>query len=184
MGYSINITISLVILMGTIVVIYLVLEIRKLCGRSQEEDMRTISYGEAEAGSFVVEDVSHDPADSTATTLDVIAASNGSLFGEQYARLEIDKHIKTNIRNNSYSMKKDVVKIGRSADNDIVIYDPTVSRRHCVITYENGIYFIEDLGTTNGAFVNGKRILQKSCLDRSCKIAVGNTLIYFNALDS
>lgn len=181
MGYSINITISLVILMGTIVVIYLVLEIRKLCGRSQEEDMRTISY--SKTSSIVVEDVSYDSADSTATTVELDALSDGSLFGEQYARLEIDKHIKTNIRNNSYSMKKDVVKIGRSADNDIVIYDPTVSRRHCVITYENGIYFIEDSSSTNGTFVNDKKILQKSCLDRSCKIVIGNVCIHFNALD-
>ncbi len=179
MGYSINITISLVILMGTIVVIYLVLEIRKLCGRSQEEDMRTISYS-----AVVLEDVSYVSADSTETTLNLDALSDGSLFGEQYARLEIDKHIKTNIWNNSYSMEKDVVTIGRRADNDIAIYDPIVSRRHCVITYENGIYFIEDLGSMNGTFVNGKKILQKSCLDRSCKIVIGNARIHFNALDS
>ena len=44
--------------------------------------------------------------------------------------------------------------IGRDATNDIILFDPEVSRRHAQITFRNGRYDIEDLGSTNGTFVN------------------------------
>jgi pSer/pThr/pTyr-binding forkhead associated (FHA) protein len=44
--------------------------------------------------------------------------------------------------------------IGREATNDIVLFDPEVSRRHAQITFKAGRYYIEDLGSTNGTFVN------------------------------
>lgn len=53
---------------------------------------------------------------------------------------------------------KSCLTVGRRSDNDIVIDDPTVSGRHCRISLQGGVYFVEDLGSTNGTYVNGKRI--------------------------
>lgn len=49
--------------------------------------------------------------------------------------------------------------IGSSAeDSDFVVNNVTVSRRHAVITMECGGYYIEDMDSTNGTFVNGSRL--------------------------
>ena len=50
--------------------------------------------------------------------------------------------------------------IGRSQDNDVVLSHPTVSRRHARIFEHNGAHLIEDLGSSNGTFINGERVIQ------------------------
>ena len=51
-----------------------------------------------------------------------------------------------------------VAAIGRDLDNQIVFVDPTVSGRHAVLNLRDGVWWIEDLGSTNGSQVNGRRI--------------------------
>ncbi len=50
------------------------------------------------------------------------------------------------------------ITIGRGKDCDITIDNTAISRQHISIAMHNGIYFISDLGSTNGSFVNGKKI--------------------------
>jgi pSer/pThr/pTyr-binding forkhead associated (FHA) protein len=57
-----------------------------------------------------------------------------------------------------YFFKSDRITIGRSKTNDIVINDQTISSNHCVIKKDGSDYFIEDLDSTNGTFVNGEKI--------------------------
>jgi predicted component of type VI protein secretion system len=57
-----------------------------------------------------------------------------------------------------YELPEGTTKIGREAFNDIVLYDPEVSRNHALIKFHEGRYVIEDLGSTNGTFINGRRI--------------------------
>ena len=47
---------------------------------------------------------------------------------------------------------------GRSSDLDMVLVEEMVSRRHARILMEEGVISIEDLGSTNGTFVNGEKI--------------------------
>ena len=51
-----------------------------------------------------------------------------------------------------------VVRIGRKSSNDIAIRLPFVSGKHCVIRSEDGNVRIEDCGSTNGIYLNGKRV--------------------------
>ncbi|WDU83557.1 FHA domain-containing protein [Caloramator sp. Dgby_cultured_2] len=51
-----------------------------------------------------------------------------------------------------------VMSIGRNFDNDLVIKDPYVSGNHAKIFVKDDRLFIEDLGSTNGTYVNGRRI--------------------------
>ena len=48
--------------------------------------------------------------------------------------------------------------IGRGAENDIPLRSKTVSRRHAVLTFRDGRWYIEDRGSANGTFVNDTRI--------------------------
>lgn len=58
----------------------------------------------------------------------------------------------------SFDLFKKTFTIGRSSDNDIAMKDGYVSRRHLKITKRGENYFIMDLGSRNGTFVNGKQI--------------------------
>ncbi|MBW2028008.1 MAG: FHA domain-containing protein [Deltaproteobacteria bacterium] len=58
----------------------------------------------------------------------------------------------------SFDLEGDAIYVGRGSDNDIQIRDRAVSRRHLKIFQEQGRYFIEDLGSRNGTFVNGEQI--------------------------
>ena len=192
MGYSLNIMISLVILMGTIVIIYLILEIKKLCGKPQDGSICSDVHDEKSSislasscmidGSYGLENLD-DQKDSLSSTLDMFGSDDYGGSDIQYAQLKIDHYKKTNIPDNVYVMEKSMITIGRREDNDIVIYDPIVSRCHCIITYSNGIYFIEDLDSKNGTFVDKKRVLQKGFLSSPCEIIIGNIQIGFKALD-
>ena len=48
------------------------------------------------------------------------------------------------------------IVIGRSSDLDMVLVEDMVSRKHAKITCSDGKILIEDLGSTNGTFVNGE----------------------------
>ena len=48
--------------------------------------------------------------------------------------------------------------MGRATDNDIVISDASVSRRHASIVPRNGGFALRDLASQNGTFVGGQRI--------------------------
>jgi FHA domain-containing protein len=63
-----------------------------------------------------------------------------------------------------YPLDKDVISIGRLPDNDIRPNDPAVSRKHAQIKLEGERVLLEDLGSTNGTLVNGRKV--KSCVLR------------------
>lgn len=70
------------------------------------------------------------------------------------------------------------VVIGRSAECDIRLADPNVSRRHAEIVQEGATYWISDLGSTNGTEVNGRR-LRKAKLEHGDAITLGSTELVF-----
>ncbi|MGP0066825.1 MAG: FHA domain-containing protein [Isosphaeraceae bacterium] len=66
--------------------------------------------------------------------------------------------------------------IGSAADCDLVVARPTVSGRHCCLTETADGYLVEDLGSSNGTFVNGKRILSPTPISAGDTITLGLTI--------
>jgi sigma-B regulation protein RsbU (phosphoserine phosphatase) len=56
-------------------------------------------------------------------------------------------------------------RIGRLAENDLVLRDSRASREHARILYEGGAYVLEDLESSHGVFVNGERVKRKKLRD-------------------
>ena len=60
------------------------------------------------------------------------------------------------------SITKDRFVIGRGKQSsDLTLKDPNVSRQHAMIEFQNGVYFMVDMGSTNGVEYNGQRIARK-----------------------
>lgn len=75
----------------------------------------------------------------------------------------------------AYKLHRGRNPVGRGADNHILIEAPTVSRCHAVITVSDDGIFVEDLGSTNGTFVDGRRIGGSPvALQANSQIAFGN----------
>ena len=73
----------------------------------------------------------------------------------------------------------DELVIGRE-DAGLVIDDPEISRRHARVSPVDGGVVVEDLGSTNGTFVNGERPSEPVTLKESATIRVGPTEIAVN----
>jgi hypothetical protein len=71
--------------------------------------------------------------------------------------------------------------IGRLEGNEISIPDPGLSRHHAEIRSDNGHFLLTDLGSTNGTFLNGKRIAEAELKD-GAKITAGGVTLVFRRL--
>ena len=77
-----------------------------------------------------------------------------------------------------YPMDKDVFTIGRKPDNDIQIDNPVVSGKHARVFKEGRKVIVEDLSSTNGTFVNKKKI-SKTELKHKDIVFIGKHTIVF-----
>jgi predicted component of type VI protein secretion system len=70
--------------------------------------------------------------------------------------------------------------IGRSRDADIVMEDPNVSRHHAEVRPSGGSWIVNDLGSTNGIKVNGRRVNGPQSLKRGDVIELGTSRVTFD----
>lgn len=69
--------------------------------------------------------------------------------------------------------------IGRAPDVDFTLEDANASRRHSRVLAEGDSYAIEDLGSRNGTYVNGARVLQRQALRDGDVVRIGGTELIF-----
>jgi pSer/pThr/pTyr-binding forkhead associated (FHA) protein len=78
----------------------------------------------------------------------------------------------------SYSFA-DEARLGRTADNDVVVKDQAASRSHARVFEKGGKYFVEDLGSANGTRLNASSIKQPKELKNGDSIIIGDTVFAF-----
>lgn len=77
----------------------------------------------------------------------------------------------------AFTLEGDQLTIGRDSTNEIVINDAEVSRRHARLTFQGGKYVLEDLGSTNGTFVNGQRLAGPRVLRTGEVVSFGEQIV-------
>jgi pSer/pThr/pTyr-binding forkhead associated (FHA) protein len=75
------------------------------------------------------------------------------------------------------------VRVGRDAGCEVVLADPQVSRLHAVITAAPDGWLLEDVGSRNGTFVNGRKVAGVHAIAPSDRIMVGNFVLVLHAGD-
>ena len=80
-------------------------------------------------------------------------------------------------------LENDKAIIGRAVDCDIVITSKRVSREHTQIRRDGWRIYVEDLGSTNGTFLNNERIMEPMQLRDGDRIQVGDVLFVFHDPD-
>jgi len=79
-----------------------------------------------------------------------------------------------------FALEKDVITIGRSKKNDLVLADQWLSRIHAEIRRENTRHFIRDLDSRNGTYVNGMRLSQRVPLQNGDMVTLGDQQLRFD----
>ena len=85
-----------------------------------------------------------------------------------------------NIFGESFVLDKSEITIGRDKSCDIMIDDPQISGRHCIIESDGeGEFYLTDLDSTNFTYINRKKIKKKKEILYGDRILIGNTIFRF-----
>ncbi|MFN8411778.1 MAG: FHA domain-containing protein [Anaerolineales bacterium] len=77
----------------------------------------------------------------------------------------------------TFPLEGDQLTIGRDSVNGVAINDAEVSRKHARLTFQGGKYVLEDLGSTNGTFVNGQRLAGPVVLKAGDVVSLGEQIV-------
>lgn len=75
------------------------------------------------------------------------------------------------------ALSADVIRIGREADNDFVLDDPSVSGHHALVQRQNAQFVIHDQGSRNGVYVNGRLINGPNLIRPGWQVQLGDRVL-------
>ena len=78
-----------------------------------------------------------------------------------------------------YTLKTETVTVGRGNENDIQLQDTTVSQRHAKFVVMSDTLYVEDMGSTNGTYLNGQQI-KRARLKQGDVVMIGQHKISFD----
>lgn len=85
---------------------------------------------------------------------------------------------------NELSFDKGEVTIGRVRGNDIILPKGNVSKHHCRLLIQGNEVLVEDLHSTNGTYVNGRKIAEPTPITTTDKVFVGDFILRLNLLSA
>lgn len=77
----------------------------------------------------------------------------------------------------TFPLEGDQLIIGRDSSNSVAINDAEISRKHSRLSFQGGKYVLEDLGSTNGTFVNGQRLAGPAVLKPGDVVSLGEQIV-------
>lgn len=85
---------------------------------------------------------------------------------------------------NEHLLENQITRLGRAMESDIVILSNRASREHAQVRREGRKVFLEDLGSTNGSFLNGERVMGSALLRDGDQVLVGDVTFTFHDPDT
>lgn len=112
--------------------------------------------------------------------LDIRGIGTTSLDNSVYLKL-INRKDSLPFKVKEYYPLDDLVSLGRGNENKIIIKDPYVSKNHLKIVEDEGNYYLEDLNSANGTYLNGDKIMDVIELKNGDRIRIGQVeFLYVN----
>lgn len=170
-----------------VVIVAIILIILKLVKGKKEEERENSYYNHGNSFDLDHTDYRYQDQNFNQNYSETAFIPHG--YGEKKAPAEETRESKNNIWTSQEITVKlldtssgkvktakiqDEYHIGRKADNDFVIDSPKVSGRHCILYVENGVVYVEDLGSTNGTKLNGSLVHEKKQLKTGDILVIAN----------
>jgi pSer/pThr/pTyr-binding forkhead associated (FHA) protein len=100
---------------------------------------------------------------------------------EPLASLEVTRGA---LRGTHYSIERPVCAVGSSRANDLRLADPSVAPSHATVMLKGDTWYVTDLRSRHGTFVNGYRVATERALAPGCTLTVGHVTLVFRARKS
>lgn len=108
--------------------------------------------------------------------------SGGGSLDDAYLKV-VNRLDSLNFKMQEYYVIDGDISLGRSSRNDVVIKDKFVSKNHLLIREKNQRYYLEDLGSANGTFLNGVKIDPNELIELQNNDKIGVGFIQFIFVD-
>src|SRR6187401_3832405 len=79
------------------------------------------------------------------------------------------------------SFERSEISVGRVQGNDLMLPKGNVSKRHARLIYRDGRFIVTDLNSTNGTYVNGRKITQATIVREGDRIYIGDFVLRIEA---
>jgi hypothetical protein len=135
--------------------------------------------------SCAMVDASGDEVEPDAKTLGAVESGHTMVLDREKLLKEKPRAPRASLQQREappVSLGPDPVLIGRDPQNDLVLDDRRVSRKHAEVRLRLGRYTLYDLQSTNGTYVNGRRVAER-VLDDGDKISIGGLEIVFRSAE-
>jgi hypothetical protein len=101
----------------------------------------------------------------------------------RYGSATVERTSETGSPATTWQLLRGRTRLGRDSDNHVVLDDERVSLHHALITVRDGVYWIEDLGSTNGTFVgDDQRVMAAHPLVDGEKVRLGGVVLVFRGV--
>lgn len=90
--------------------------------------------------------------------------------------INLDQVVENGTESLSFTIQK--INIGRDPTCELILDDSTVSARHARLTFRQGHWWVEDLGSKNGTFINGQLLEASTVITDGDKLTCGSAEFY------